>query len=71
VGNILYNKALKALPSNVGFDASQHTTIDDLIYIIQHELDLMNEEPEQYDYLSKSEFHKLKRKCSNFIQKYK
>lgn len=67
----MFNKALKALPSNVGYDPGEHTTVSDLIYIVQHELDLMNEEPEQYEYLSAAEFNKLKKKCLNFIQKYK
>lgn len=67
----MFNKALKALPSNVGYDPSEHTTVLDLLYIVQHELDLMNEEPEQYEYLSTTEFNKLKKKCLNFIQKYR
>jgi|GEM_PF-3832749 len=66
----MFNKALKALPSNVGYDPGEHTTVSDLLYIVQHELDLMNEEPEQYEHMSAREFNKLSNQYKKFIVRF-
>jgi hypothetical protein len=68
---MMFNKALKTLPSNVGYDPCEHSTVSDLVYIVQHELDLMNEEPEQYEHMTPKELHTFKTKCNNFIKKFK
>lgn len=66
----MFEKAIKKLPDGITYDPFNHTTIEDLIYLVQHELDLIKEEPSHFEHLTKDELLKLKRKCERFITKY-
>ncbi|OPH61756.1 hypothetical protein BC351_00500 [Paenibacillus ferrarius] len=64
------DKALKAMPKEITYDPMEHTSISDLLFLVQHELDLMSEEPEHFEHASKADLINLKRKCVSFIKKY-
>ncbi|GAV11317.1 hypothetical protein [Paenibacillus sp. NAIST15-1] len=65
-----FKLAVKSLPEGVSYDPMEHTSIYDLIYLVQHELDLIEEEPEHYNHLSVRELNNLKINCGKFIRKY-
>jgi|LSQX01.3.fsa_nt_gb hypothetical protein len=61
------------LPGEVSgaYDPWHHTDINQLLWSTLHELDLVNEQPEEYDYLSKKKFAELKTSCKRYIRKYR
>lgn len=67
----MFNKALKELPKGITHDHMEHTTIEDLCFLVQHELDILNEEPEHYEHMSNANVLKLKKGCEKFLVKYK
>lgn len=64
----MVQKALKALPSSISYDPVEHTTIDDLRFLVQHELDLLNEEPEHFEHIPQKELKQLKQQCVKFLK---
>jgi hypothetical protein len=67
---IEFKKAIKKLPNGISYDPMEHTTIKDLLFIVQHELDLINEEPEHYEHMTDLEVFRLKKKCISFINTF-
>lgn len=67
-----FQHALKELPAVAAYDSMQHTTIDDLILSVQHEIDLINEQPDDVlGHMSRSEMSKLKAELGRYIKRWK
>jgi hypothetical protein len=66
-----FDKALKSIPSGITYDLMEHNTVKDLIFLVQHELDLMSEEPEHFEHLTQSEIETMIISCNKFLKKYR
>jgi len=65
---IQFKQALLELPSEIGYDPTQHKTLEDLKYLVRHELDLIKEEPESFEHLTAYELQRRAAFCHNFLQ---
>lgn len=67
----MIKKAFKDLPSFISFDPIIHTNINDLCFLVRHELDLIKEEPEHFEHLNRIELKRRKNECESFLKNYK
>jgi len=65
---IILEKARKDFPPMVDDDGC--ASVDDLVFKALCELDLMLEQPEEYDYMTKAEFRSFKGQIKRYIKKY-
>lgn len=66
---LTFRDAKREFPSEINPDSPQET-INDLVVMAQSELDACNNEPDQYDYMTRKEFGDFKSDLRSYIRKY-
>ena len=65
-----FEEALSELPAECNYDPMNHETIEDLIFIAKHELDMIKERQSGYRDMDGRTRNGIKIRLENFLEKW-